>query len=135
MNWSPGTARRRARARGAGGGLVAVEVSRCQEIWGVPPVFRGRRGVTPGAPPPRGRRGRSRPEAAGRRAQESDRLRAEDEAFFEAWSPRWEALPDPVREEIVSAVLRDHPYLARPLLRESRVATRLYLEELARREP
>ena len=75
-------------------------------------------------------------EAARRRQSEreqADRQRAEDEAFFAAWAPAWEALPAPTRDEIVAAVLQDHPYLARPLLRESRLATRLYLEALARR--
>ena len=61
------------------------------------------------------------------------RRAAEDEAFFNAWSPAWEALPEPDREEIRAAVLRDHPYLGRPLLRRSKMAGRFFLEELARR--
>ena len=62
-----------------------------------------------------------------------DRHQADDDAFLDAWRPAWEALDEPGREAIRAAVLRDHPYLGRPLLRASTVATRFYLEELARR--
>ena len=89
----------------------------------------------------RSNRGRARrqsadDEAALRRRSDrerADRERAEDDAFFDEWLPAWEALPGPARDEVVAGVLREHPYLARPLLRGSRVATRMYLDAFARR--
>lgn len=85
-----------------------------------------------------GRRARAEVDEEGARRRRSERAeaarrRADDEAFFETWLPRWNALGDAERTEVVADVLREHPYLARPLLRDSRVATRLYLEALARR--
>ncbi len=65
------------------------------------------------------------------RADEA-RRRAADEAFFDTWQPRWDALAPPAREAIVAVVLTAHPYLSRPALRTSRVAVQLYLEEFAR---
>ena len=64
---------------------------------------------------------------------EADRRHDLDAAFLAEWSPRWDALSEPDRAALVADVLRDHPYLARPLLRDSRVATRFYLEALALR--
>jgi Replication initiator protein A len=68
----------------------------------------------------------------GARAEVARRRQADD-AFRDAWQPRWEALETSVRDGIVAAVLREHPYLSRPMLRTSSVAARLYLEEFARR--
>jgi hypothetical protein len=65
--------------------------------------------------------------------QEAARRQSEDAAFFDVWTPAWNALSDPEREAIQAAVLLEHPYLARPLLLRSRLATRFFLEELARR--
>jgi len=64
---------------------------------------------------------------------DDDRRRREDEALFAAWWPRWSTLAETARRAIVAAVLSEHPYLDRPVLRQSRVANRLYLEEMNRR--
>ena len=50
------------------------------------------------------------------------------------WTPVWEALDEPEKEAIRASVLAEHPYLARPLMRHSRLAARFYLEALAARE-
>jgi hypothetical protein len=74
-------------------------------------------------------------EAARQRRSErerSEREQAEDDARMEHWLPVWEALPEGRREEIRSAVLRSHAYLSRGVLRESNLAKRLYVEELAK---
>ena len=65
--------------------------------------------------------------------EEAARRRLEDDAFLDVWTPIWESLPDSEREAIRAAVLAEHPYLARPLMLRSRLATRFFLEELARR--
>jgi hypothetical protein len=74
-------------------------------------------------------------EAAERRAQreEAARRRVEDDAFLDAWTPAWDALEESEREAIRASVLAEHPYLARPLMLRSRLATRFFLEEPARR--
>lgn len=78
-------------------------------------------------------RQKSLDEAASKRRAEreqAERLRAEDEAFAAEWLPVWESLSEERREEIRSAVLRNHPYLSRSPLRGSNLATMLYIEEL-----
>jgi Replication initiator protein A len=62
--------------------------------------------------------------------EQAERQRAEDEAFTAEWLPVWESLSEERREEIRSTVLRSHPYLSGSLLRNSNLATKLYLEEL-----
>ena len=83
------------------------------------------------------RRRSSVDEEAARRRQleraEGDRRRLEDEAFLVRWTPVWEALDEPEKEAIRASVLAEHPYLARPLMRHSRLAARFYLEALAAR--
>lgn len=80
-------------------------------------------------------RQRSLDEATSKRRaerQRAERERAEDEAFAAKWLPVWESLSEERREEIRSAVLRNHPYLSRSPLRNSNLATKLYLEELVK---
>jgi len=84
----------------------------------------------------RRRRREADDESARRRAEdrrEADRRHAEADAFAIRWAPRWQALAPASRDAVLAAVLRTHPYLDRPPLRESRVVTQLALEEFARR--
>ena len=71
-------------------------------------------------------------------ARHRDRLgkaqrQAEDEAFLATWTPVWEGLAESDREAIRGSVLPEHPYLRQPLMRQSRLALRVYLEALAAR--
>jgi hypothetical protein len=74
-------------------------------------------------------------EAARRGAERDDAARrcAEEDALLITWGPVWDALSEQEREAIRAVVLEEHPYQVRPLLRQSRLAARLSLEELARR--
>jgi hypothetical protein len=64
--------------------------------------------------------------------EQAERQRAEDEAFVAEWLPVWESVSEQRREEIRSTVLQNHPYLSKPLLLNSNLATKLYLEELVK---
>ena len=86
----------------------------------------------------RGRARQAAREAEAERRREAERAlekrrSQEDEAFLQTWTPLWNALLESDRERIRAEVLLAQPYLARPLMRDSRLALRFYLEALAKR--